>query len=265
MSSPRIRPSTVPSTVSSTAPNSARGRIKELLYPVLPGVQGGDWAKDALSKERFASGPDRRAMAPLLSRAVAVEFGELERAWGTGADARVVAAGSKRRLETLVVASLKRLCVKPVRFCTQRALTPDLGLGGSSSQSDVEARCSQLEAEIAAREQHILKLKAGPPQALGLDDPHAALDELAQRLTAEGGGAEAAGVGGGAGTREVLGLLERTLQRSIIVEDFVRESSGRLRQAHDAADERERAAGEAAWAHLPARRPDALLSLARMP
>lgn len=265
VSSPSVVPSTVPSTASSTRPNSAREantarrRIKELVYPVLPGIQG-DRAKVALSQERFSSCPDRRAMVPLLSRAVATELGELERAWGTGACS--AAEGNKRRLETLVVESLKRLCVKPVRLCTQKALTPDLGFEGSSA----EARCAQLEAELTAREQRIRSLKedeAAPSQP-GLA-AHSGLSELAQRLAADGGGEEEAGGGGGAGAREVLGLLERTLQRSILVEDFARESSEKLCQARAAAEERERAASKAAWAHLPAKRPDALLSLARMP
>lgn len=260
-------PSTIPSTASSTAPNTARetatrGRIKELVYPVLPGIQG-DRVKAALSQERLSSCTDRRAMAPLLSRAVSTEIRELERAWGAGAQ-RSAAEGNKRRLETLVVESLKRLCVKPVRLCTQKALMPDFGLEGSSA--DAEARCARLEAELAAREQRIRSLKddeaAHSEPSLAIN---AGVSELAQRLAADGDGAEASGGGGGARAREVLGLLERTLQRSIVVEDFVRESAEKLCKARVATEERERAVSKTAWTHLPAGRPDALLSLARMP
>jgi len=205
----------------------------------------------------------RALMAQAFSAAAAQEIAALGRAWQLGE------AEGERRLEEGVARALKHICRRAERSCVLKALrqpaAPASEIAGILSDEELalEARCSQLESELAASSERLsfLDTVEAKVDMLVSEWQPRSQEELLHNLSEEVANISLVQDDGA----ELDEGFEQSLQRLGLVSSWLNRTLCQLEEVRQELAEKEKAAASCAFLHLPGEAPNAQSALARLP
>lgn len=211
--------------------------VEELVYPVFtPGLPS-----ESPFQELTAQ-PGRTSAALALSWAITEELAQLESMWSLGAQG----GGSQRQK---AFASILHSITKRVeRVGVVQALTPLV-----TARKSPSADCARLEAELAATESRLAKLKETEMKLSQACEP--GLSSTCQF---------AASICSNIDTREASGLTEQNLQRLMLVELWLQNIHAKIEDMESSLVGRQHEALLGAFKHLPRTTADTQHALAAL-
>lgn len=286
-----------PPAGSADAPRSARTSTSEsgvmfdlgdLVYPTFASRPG---SEAPMARQRPTTWRGRAALAQAVSEGISSEFEALAESWGLDHWRGAAKGPSAERAQpadprmTAVAVWLSKVARQAERACVLSALQPLSGastatdeeeLGAYDEDTRLEARCAQLEAEKATANERLAELQdleadlAEQQRRLGaLDGSGGAADtcrdlqELTARISQEAASAEDDAAASRA-AQEVAEDLRQCHQRLALMDMYLNRTLTGLDGTRRELAERERAAAEQGFSHLPGGGPNGLRALASL-
>jgi len=174
---------------------SQKTSLRELSYPTNDRFQPSAASADALKSaaQSGLKGPAGEVQA--LACAMTDELKELNRAWSLGHPDQVESA------EVKIASALTKLAKKAMKVCEAKASelakvadAAAISVGAEGSAVEVQRRCEEAQARIAATEERVRELReaARRPVQMPPDGPRQIMKDLATRIRDADIGAEAA-------------------------------------------------------------------------